>query len=60
MNWRLYGTPNSLYTGKARSYLEAALAIAPSRVAHVELAQLLEQLGESALAARHFRAAAVL
>jgi glutathione S-transferase len=21
MNWRLYGTPNSLYTGKARSYL---------------------------------------
>jgi HemY protein len=46
--------------GKARSYLEAALAIAPSRAAHVELAQLLEQLEESALATRHFRAAAVL
>jgi HemY protein len=46
--------------GKARSYLEAALAIAPSRAAHVELAQLLEQLEESALAARHYRAAAVL
>ena len=46
--------------GKARSYLEAALAIAPSRVVHVELAQLLDQLEESALAARHYRAAAVL
>ena len=46
--------------GKARSYLEAALAIAPSRVAHVELAQLLDQLEESALAARHYRAAALL
>jgi HemY protein len=46
--------------GKARSYLEAALAIAPSRIAHVELAQLLDQLEESALAARHYRAAAVL
>lgn len=46
--------------GKARSYLEAALAIAPSRAAHVELAQLLEQLEESALAARHYRTAAVL
>ena len=46
--------------GKARSYLEAALAIAPTRAAHVELAQLLEQFEESALAARHFRAAALL
>lgn len=46
--------------GKARSYLEAALAIAPTRAVHVELAQLLEQLEESALAVRHFRAAAVL
>jgi HemY protein len=46
--------------GKARSYLEAALAIAPSHAAHVELAQLLEQLEESALAARHFRSAALL
>jgi HemY protein len=46
--------------GKARGYLEAALAIAPSRHAHVELAQLLDQLEESALAARHYRAAALL
>ncbi len=46
--------------GKARSYLEAALAIAPSRAAHVELAQLLDQLEESALAVRHYRAAALL
>jgi HemY protein len=46
--------------GKARSYLEASLAIAPTRAAHVELAQLLDQLEESALAARHYRAAAVL
>jgi len=46
--------------GKARSYLEAALATAPSRAAHVELAQLLDQLEESALAVRHYRAAAVL
>jgi HemY protein len=46
--------------GKARSYLEAALAIAPSRTAHVELAQLLDQLEDPALAARHYRAAAVI
>jgi HemY protein len=46
--------------GKARSYLEAALAIEPSRAAHVELAQLLDQLEDSALAARHYRAAALL
>ncbi|MCF8197496.1 MAG: heme biosynthesis protein HemY [Sulfuritalea sp.] len=46
--------------GKARSYLEAALAVAPSRAAHVELAQLLDQLEESALAVRHYREAAVL
>ncbi|MCX7165321.1 MAG: heme biosynthesis protein HemY [Rhodocyclales bacterium] len=46
--------------GKARSYLEAALAIAPSRATHVELAQLLDQLEEPVLAVRHYRAAAVL
>ena len=46
--------------GKARSYLEAALAITPSRAVHVELAQLLDQLEESALATRHYRAAAAL
>lgn len=46
--------------GKARSYLEAALAIAPSRAAHVELAQLLDMLKEPAPAAAHYRAAALL
>jgi len=46
--------------GKARSYFEASLAITPSRTAHVELAQLLERLDDAALAARHYRAAAVL
>ena len=46
--------------GKARSYLEAALAIEPSRAAHVELAQLLDQLEDPATAARHYRAAALL
>lgn len=46
--------------GKARSYLEAALAIEPSRAAHVELAQLLDQIEESALAASHYRSAALL
>ncbi|MCF8185027.1 MAG: heme biosynthesis protein HemY, partial [Polynucleobacter sp.] len=45
--------------GKARSYIEASLAIAPSRAAHIELAQLLDQLEESALAVRHYRAAAL-
>lgn len=45
--------------GKARSYLEAALAVEPSRAAHVELAQLLEQLEEPAQAAAHYRAAAL-
>ncbi len=46
--------------GKARSYLEAALAIEPSRTAHVELARLLERLNDAALAARHYREAANL
>ncbi len=46
--------------GKARSYLEASLAIEPTRAAHVELAQLLDQLEESAVADGHYRAAAVL
>ena len=44
--------------GKARSYLEASLAIAPSRTAHLELAGLLDHLGQSEAANRHYRAAA--
>ncbi|HEY6895669.1 MAG TPA: heme biosynthesis HemY N-terminal domain-containing protein [Rhodocyclaceae bacterium] len=46
--------------GKSRSYLEASLSISPSRAAHVELAQLLELLGEEKLAQPHYRAAATL
>ncbi|MEW9899100.1 heme biosynthesis HemY N-terminal domain-containing protein [Chitinivorax sp. PXF-14] len=41
--------------GKARSYFEASLAVAPSLVAHIELAQLLEQLDQHDEAARHFK-----
>jgi HemY protein len=46
--------------GKARSFLEASIAVRPTRAAHVELAQLHELLEEPALAAGHFRAAALL
>ena len=46
--------------GKAQSYFEASLAIRPTRGAHVELAQLLEQLERGAEAASHYRAAATL
>ena len=46
--------------GKAQSYLEASLSVAPSRAAHIDLAQLLDYLGRSAEADRHFRAAAML
>ena len=46
--------------GKAQSYLEASLAVAPTRAAHVEMAQLLDKLEKSTLAERHYRAAALL
>jgi HemY protein len=46
--------------GKAQSYLEASIAVKTSRAAHVELAQLLDRLEKSALAERHYRAAALL
>lgn len=46
--------------GKARSFLETSIAVRPTRAAHVDLAQLLDQLQESALAERHYRAAALL
>ncbi len=42
--------------GKAQSYLEASLAIVPQRATHIELAQLFDQLENSALALRHYRA----
>lgn len=46
--------------GKARSFLEASLAIAPTRSAHLELACLLEDLEEPGQAQSHYRAAALL
>ncbi|HEX5393443.1 MAG TPA: heme biosynthesis HemY N-terminal domain-containing protein [Rhodocyclaceae bacterium] len=45
--------------GKAQSYLEASLAVTPSREAHVELARLLDYLEKPEEANRHYRAAAL-
>lgn len=44
--------------GKAQSYFEASLAVAPSSTAYLELARLLDQLGQPEAANRHYRAAA--
>lgn len=44
--------------GKAQSYLEASLAIKPSRNAHLELAALLDSLDKVEIANKHYRAAA--
>ena len=44
--------------GKAQSYLEASLSVAPTRAAHIEVAQLLDHLGRTAEADHHYRAAA--
>ncbi|MDK2124096.1 heme biosynthesis HemY N-terminal domain-containing protein [Parachitinimonas caeni] len=41
--------------GKAQNYLEASIAVQPSVVAHAELAQLLEHIGQPDQADRHFR-----
>ena len=41
--------------GKAQSYLEASLGLAPTREAHVALAELLEKLGRADEANRHYR-----
>ncbi len=46
--------------GKAESYLDASLAIAPGWEAHVELAHLAERVGRTDDANRHYRAAAEL
>jgi HemY protein len=46
--------------GKAQSYLEAALAVRPTRVVHVELALLHEHLERADDARSHFRAAALM
>ncbi|NWG32142.1 MAG: heme biosynthesis protein HemY [Rhodocyclaceae bacterium] len=44
--------------GKAQSYLEAALAVAESCAAHIELARLFDRLERPDDANRHYRAAA--
>jgi HemY protein len=44
--------------GKAISYLEASLALHPTRAAHVALAQMHESMGHPEDANRHYRAAA--
>ena len=44
--------------GKAQSYLEAALAVAPGGSAHIELARLFDRLERPDDANRHYRAAA--
>ncbi len=44
--------------GKAQSYLEASLAVQPTRAAHLELAELFDQLQRGEEADRHYRAAA--
>lgn len=41
--------------GKAQSYLEASLSLAPSNDAHVALAQLLEKIGRPDEACHHYR-----
>src|SRR5207249_4653652 len=46
--------------GKARSFLEASLSFEESRTAHLELARLEEQLGQTPDAQRHYRRAAEL
>ena len=48
--WRLWG--------KAQSYLEASLALRPTRDAHLALASLFDSLQRTADADRHFRLAA--
>ena len=44
--------------GKARSYLEASVALGPVRAAHLALAGLCERTGQGDEANRHYRAAA--
>lgn len=46
--------------GKAQSYFEASLAVRPTRGAHIELAQLLDQFERREEADRHYRAAAAI
>jgi HemY protein len=43
--------------GKAQSYLEASLAVAPSTEAHMRLAELKEKTGQTGAACAHYREA---
>ena len=52
--------PRQRLWGKAQSYLEASLAVAPSQEAHLELARLLDQLDRGDEANQHYRASAQL
>jgi HemY protein len=44
--------------GKAQSYLEASLSLQPTQAVHVALAGLLDRIGRTEDANRHFRASA--
>ena len=46
--------------GKAQSYLEASVAVLPARAAHLELAELFDELGRTEEANLQYRAAAAL
>ncbi|WP_432723290.1 heme biosynthesis protein HemY [Jeongeupia wiesaeckerbachi] len=46
--------------GKAQTYFEASIAVAPSALAHTELASLLERLERPEEANRHYRASLAL
>lgn len=46
--------------GKAQSYLEASLAVGPTRETHLELAQLFTRLQRDDEANRHYRAGAAM
>ena len=46
--------------GKAQSYIEASLALEPTHEGHMTLATLMEKLGKSQEAGRHFRRSAEL
>ncbi|MBM3117667.1 heme biosynthesis HemY N-terminal domain-containing protein [Jeongeupia naejangsanensis] len=46
--------------GKAQTYFEASIAVAPSALAHTELAALLERLDRPDEANRHYRASLAL
>lgn len=46
--------------GKAQSYLDASLSVAPSAAAHSALGQLAERLGKPEEAAKHYQRAASL